>query len=300
MIARGTGYVRGSPAQADKRLDGHLHYLQYRPRASNESFASRSLFSRHADRVTSQDARELVEAHSCARVRFHKFFLSPAKGEPIPDPRAWLRTVMHDLEQRLGKELHWVAVYHANTTYPHVHVVLAGTGTNIATGREQMIKLSVADYAFLREAATKHSAAHWYRQLTAAGAAARGGLLTLPPLLPGELQTGTYRGLLDAGNKGDDLTPHHMPSAEFMKQFGVTRDQGVALMMEHPAVAGRHRETRTYGVSPNLGESPREALAHDIRDVRRIYRAAGVYNDATRDALREIIYLNKLWFPHLF
>jgi hypothetical protein len=294
MIVRGTGYVRGNLAQAGKHLEGHLHYLRYRPRASNETLASRSLFTRDTDQIAPRDAQHLLEAHSCPRVRFHRLFISPARGEPVPDPRNHVRAVMSDLEKRIGKQLYWVAVHHANTDHPHTHIVMAGTGTNTVTGKEQMIRLSVADYAFLRETATRHSAASWQRQRVGSR------LLTRPLLLPGELQTGTYRTLIDLGKKGDKLTPHHVPSAEFMKQFGVKRDEGVSLMMEHPTIGGRHRQTRTYGVSPNLAETPRQALARDIRDARNIYMRAGLWNDAARDALREIIYLNKVKFPHLF
>jgi hypothetical protein len=296
MIVRGTGFVKGAPDPALKRLEGHLHYLQYRPRAANETPTSRLFFTADADQLASRAALRMLEAHSCPRVRFHKLLFSPSLAEAVPDPHSWLRSIMHDLEQRLGQRLYWVATYHANTRYPHVHVVVGGTGTNNATGKTKMVRLTVADYAFLRETAARYSAA----SVASHHALAPGNSLPIPLLLPGELQTGSYRILIDLGKKGDKLTPHHVPSAEFMKQFGVKRDEGVALMMEHPTIGGRHRQTRTYGVSPNLAETPRQALARDIRDARNIYRAAGLWNDAARDALREVIYLNKLSFPHLF
>ena len=43
------------------------------------------------------------------------------------------------------------------------------------------------------------------------------------PLLEGEGKVGTYKELIDAGKRGDNLTPHHMPSAEYMKKQGVPK-----------------------------------------------------------------------------
>lgn len=45
-------------------------------------------------------------------------------------------------------------------------------------------------------------------------------------LLPGEGDIGTYRDLLDAGEVGDNITPHHMPSAEYILNMEFQRKMG--------------------------------------------------------------------------
>ncbi|MEH2250884.1 MAG: hypothetical protein V7K33_15380 [Nostoc sp.] len=54
-------------------------------------------------------------------------------------------------------------------------------------------------------------------------------------LLPGESAVGSYGELLKIGRRGDNLTPHHIPSNAFMqtKVPGYTKDKGIAIMMEH-------------------------------------------------------------------
>ena len=52
-------------------------------------------------------------------------------------------------------------------------------------------------------------------------------------LLPSEGEIGTYRELLDAGEVGDNITPHHMPSAEYMSQYGVGREDGLCMNYEY-------------------------------------------------------------------
>lgn len=44
---------------------------------------------------------------------------------------------------------------------------------------------------------------------------------------------------------------------------GYTTNQGIAIMMEHlsPGKGGRHRQTLSYGKSPDLTLSPRQTLA---------------------------------------
>ncbi|MER2089872.1 MAG: LXG domain-containing protein, partial [Sporosarcina sp.] len=49
------------------------------------------------------------------------------------------------------------------------------------------------------------------------------------PLLPGEGKVGTYEELIDAGTRGDNITPHHMPSAKYMQtNTGVHKNDGVS------------------------------------------------------------------------
>ena len=100
-------------------------------------------------------------------------------------------------------------------------------------------------------------------------------------LLPGEGDIGTYRDLIKAGKRGDNITPHHMPSAGYMKQKGVANSDGLAMNMEMPSpgTGGRHRLTDTYGgnMTPEqrayyYSLSPRDALAYDIKNVKKYIR----------------------------
>lgn len=111
---------------------------------------------------------------------------------------------------------------------------------------------------------------------------------------------GTYGDLLKSGRRGDNLTPHHIPANAYMKVKvnDYTTSQGMAMMMEHlsPGKGGRHRQTSSYGKSPNLSLSPRTVLAQEIWDVRSIYIRQGLYNSIIRSSLQEIIQLNKLFW----
>jgi len=100
------------------------------------------------------------------------------------------------------------------------------------------------------------------------------------------------------------LTPHHIPSNAYMiaKVYRYTRDMGVAMMMEHPipGKGGRHRQTLSYGQSPNLSLSPRQTLAREINDLRSIYQKQGIYTTDIRRSLREIIIMNRLTWNKVF
>jgi len=119
-------------------------------------------------------------------------------------------------------------------------------------------------------------------------------------LLPGEGVVGSYGELVKRARRGDNLTPHHIPSNAFMliKVPSYTRDKGIAIMMEHysPGVGGRHRLTSSYGQSPDLNISPRQALAREVWDVRSIYYNQGLYTLQIKHSLRLVIKQNKaLW-----
>jgi len=56
--------------------------------------------------------------------------------------------------------------------------------------------------------------------------------------------------------------------------------------MEQPRVGGRHRMTDAYGRNMTNAEkanyyslSPRDALAYDLKNLRNIYKNAGLYNE---------------------
>lgn len=73
-------------------------------------------------------------------------------------------------------------------------------------------------------------------------------------------------------------------------------------MMEHPVPGqgGRHRQTLSYGHTPDLNVSPRQALAREIKDVRNIYRRQGLYTPQLRRSLQQIIALNQLTWRGIF
>ncbi|MCC9604977.1 hypothetical protein LOC68_25280 [Blastopirellula sp. JC732] len=116
-------------------------------------------------------------------------------------------------------------------------------------------------------------------------------------LEPGELIVGRF-GDLSPGVPGDNLTPHHGPSSKYIRdKFGISRDDGYAIMLQHfyPSNTGRHARTRTFGnrnKAPELMEEQfRTALGRDVRDVRRILQEDGVYSPQARQSLKDWIAL---------
>lgn len=121
-------------------------------------------------------------------------------------------------------------------------------------------------------------------------------------LLPGELEVGSYKDLIKAGEKGDNITPHHMPANDFMKSKGVSKGDGVSMNMEQPSPGkgGRHRRTASYGRKSDLSLTARQSLARDIMDARKIYQQDRLYGQKVRDALQDVIRQNIKRFPELF
>jgi uncharacterized Zn-binding protein involved in type VI secretion len=121
-------------------------------------------------------------------------------------------------------------------------------------------------------------------------------------LLPGEGQVGKAGDLIATGSKGDNITPHHMPSANHMAKHGVAWEDGIAMNMEHPhpGRGGRHRETFTYGTTADVNMAPRDALAAGVRNARRIYKKDGLYGPYIRQRLLEHIRSSKTTYPKIF
>jgi len=121
-------------------------------------------------------------------------------------------------------------------------------------------------------------------------------------LLPTEGDVASYGALINAGSVGDNITPHHIPSAKHMAEHDVPRDEGIAINMEqpHPGVGGRHRETFTYGNTADSNMPPRKALAEGVWDARQIYKKDGLYDGFIRDQLQDLIKQNKVKFPEIF
>lgn len=164
MIAKGSGYVKGPGARG--RLVAHLKYLEHRAMGERETRDDRRLFDADREVVSRNDAVADIMDHGHHNVSYHKIVLSPGQEEPVDDWREWTREVMRDLEEQQGKHLHWYAVHHDNTDNPHVHVVLAGTGENLETGKTRQVRLSPAEYQFLRESGHEHSGYEQQRELS--------------------------------------------------------------------------------------------------------------------------------------
>jgi len=127
---------------------------------------------------------------------------------------------------------------------------------------------------------------------------------SISDLLEGEGTVGRYGELLKLGRRGDNLTPHHVPSNAYMvaRISDYTRNMGIAIMMEHPipGAGGRHRQTLSYGQSPDLRLPPRQVLAREIQDLRLLYQRQGIYTKTIRSSLQLVIRMNKSAWAGVF
>jgi hypothetical protein len=87
-----------------------------------------------------------------------------------------------------------------------------------------------------------------------------------------------------------------------LKAPNYTRDRGIAIMMEHPipGSGGRHRQTLSYGQSPDPSLSPRQTLAKEVRDLYNIYSNQKLYTPEIRQSLQQIIDSNRLTWSGVF
>jgi hypothetical protein len=72
-----------------------------------------------------------------------------------------------------------------------------------------------------------------------------------------------------------------------------------------PGTGGRHRQTATYGLTGQglqdyLNLTPRDALARDTWDARRIYQTDGLYTPEIRRSLQDVVEMNKNLYPDVF
>ncbi len=124
-------------------------------------------------------------------------------------------------------------------------------------------------------------------------------------LLANEGRVGTFKYLdKKVGSINDDLTPHHIPSDDYMAKTTplYSSEEGIAMMMEMPVpgTGGRHRRTFSYGRSPDLSINHRTALARDVMDARSVYMQDGTYTPEIRQGLQEVIRQNKGAMPLYF
>ncbi len=108
-------------------------------------------------------------------------------------------------------------------------------------------------------------------------------------LLPNEGDIGMYKDPIKAGSPGDDITPHHMPSKEFLVRklewdSKKAKNDGMAMNVEQPKTGGRHRRTETYGRNMTNEEKayyyslePRDAF--DLLNLRKIYMEDNAYKE---------------------
>ncbi len=134
-----------------------LHYMQTRELGENERPEDRRFFGAEREGGRWEAARAVIMDHATDRVAFHRLILSP--GQEVADLREWTRMVMDELSDRLGQELHWVAVVHRNTAHAHAHVLLAGGGEREREGVLTPVVLRREHYGFLRQAGDR-SAEH--------------------------------------------------------------------------------------------------------------------------------------------
>lgn len=115
-----------------------------------------------------------------------------------------------------------------------------------------------------------------------------------------ELHVGRYKDLSNTdgpyADKYDDVEAHHLVSDLYLQKYGIHRDSGIAINMHKD----RHSGTPTYKAGHKLIPEyfeldPREALAFDLKQVRKIYRDAGFDRKEVNDAVREVI---KQWEAH--
>ena len=125
---------------------------------------------------------------------------------------------------------------------------------------------------------------------------------TVRPLLPNEGAVDTYGALTKIGKKGDNLAAHHMPNDNYMRAHGVKRNDGIAMLVEHPTpgTGGRHREIHKTLPKQDPSLPPRDALAQSVNTAREKYKDSGTYTSEVRKKLLDVINENKETFPHMF
>ena len=128
----------------------------------------------------------------------------------------------------------------------------------------------------------------------------------IPGLQEREGFVGRYGILTDNNPPGSNLHGHHIPSNAYMKNLAgsqsdinYSRRRGIAINVE----ISRHRRTISHPMGGNnqgLNLSPRDVLERDINDLRNIYRADGLYNQAIEDSLDRLREANIRAWPGIF
>ncbi len=121
-------------------------------------------------------------------------------------------------------------------------------------------------------------------------------------LLPGEGKVGPYGKLVSEKTPGSNLAAHHMPNSKYMQSKGVTHENGISMLVEHPhpGAGGRHREIHKELIEHNPLLEPRQALAESLTRAREVYIKDGAYTKEVKKSLLEVIEKSKETFPDLF
>ena len=141
--------LRHSYTRSRDVAQASVRYYQMRPRGREEP--PRSLFTRDRT-ITRAEATRLLDEHqpSSGRYLAHRLMLSPPPDGRPEDLQELTRHTLRELEKARGVELHWVAVEHHNTEYPHVHIVVAGGAEGPGGGRREL-RLERRDHARIKE-----------------------------------------------------------------------------------------------------------------------------------------------------
>jgi hypothetical protein len=118
-----TRYFRRS-SDSNRRVSDSIRYYQDRRRDPESEPEQRKIFDRRSDDISRAEAVQKILSHQGKRISAHELILSP--GDNSLDLIEYTRNVMHELEERVGEEIHWIAVEHKNTDHFHTHVMLAG------------------------------------------------------------------------------------------------------------------------------------------------------------------------------
>ena len=65
-------------------------------------------------------------------------------------------------------------------------------------------------------------------------------------------------------------------------------------------ITARHKNTRTNGREVDLNETPREALARDVKDFKNQYRGDPDKYKKARESAKEVIKQNKEEYSQIF
>ncbi len=121
-------------------------------------------------------------------------------------------------------------------------------------------------------------------------------------LLEGEGRVGTYGELKKIKKPDDNLARHHIPNDQYMSTKGVSKNDGISIMVEHPipGKGGRHREIHKELSKQDITLEPRQALAQGIFRAREVYQKDNLYTQEIRKGLEKVIEKNKERHPNLF
>ncbi len=116
------------------------------------------LFARSMPTVGPAQARARLEASCGQHVAFHRLILSVAPQSGVRsqgDVEHWTVALLEDLEQRLQRDLVYVAAAHTGEGVLHSHVLVAGRAFLQGTLRRAEVHLHLEDCAYLRVRGTE-------------------------------------------------------------------------------------------------------------------------------------------------